>query len=134
MSKLPEFKTIAEEVAFWESHSTADYWDESEIVHFDVDVYHNLLGDDPTILLEKSDYCPRCQQSLVHVSLEYLTQNHGHLVSVRDVPAYQCDKGHIYMMAETFDLLLDLLEKENQQRIIPVEILHVPVFHLQQSF
>jgi len=30
MKKLPEFKTEAEEINFWETHSIADYWDELE--------------------------------------------------------------------------------------------------------
>jgi hypothetical protein len=130
MAKIPEFKTIAEEVAFWESHSTADYWDESEAAYFDVDLYHNLLEPDPIILTEKPAHCPRCQQALTSINIEYLTQNHGRLVSIRNVLAYQCGNGHTYMMAETFDLLLDLLEQASQHQIIPVEVLQVPVFHL----
>ncbi len=30
MKKIPEFKTEAEEIKFWEAHSIADYWDELE--------------------------------------------------------------------------------------------------------
>lgn len=30
MKKAPEFKTEAEEIKFWETHSIADFWDELE--------------------------------------------------------------------------------------------------------
>ena len=30
MKNLPKFKTEAEEIRFWETHSIADYWDELE--------------------------------------------------------------------------------------------------------
>jgi predicted DNA binding CopG/RHH family protein len=30
MKKVPKFKTEAEEIKFWETHSIADYWDELE--------------------------------------------------------------------------------------------------------
>ncbi|MCK7513104.1 MAG: BrnA antitoxin family protein [Desulfobacterales bacterium] len=30
MKKIPAFKTQAEEIKFWETHSIADYWDEIE--------------------------------------------------------------------------------------------------------
>jgi predicted HicB family RNase H-like nuclease len=29
-SKIPTFKSIAEEAAFWDTHSLADHWDEFE--------------------------------------------------------------------------------------------------------
>jgi len=29
-SKIPKFKSIAEEAAFWDTHSFADHWDEFE--------------------------------------------------------------------------------------------------------
>ena len=28
MKRLPEFRTLEEEIEFWEKHSVADYWDE----------------------------------------------------------------------------------------------------------
>ncbi len=36
MAKTLDFETLEEEVEFWETHSTADYWDDMEIVEFDV--------------------------------------------------------------------------------------------------
>ena len=32
ISKIPEFKSIAEEAKFWDTHSFSDYWDEMESV------------------------------------------------------------------------------------------------------
>lgn len=43
MAKIPDFTTLEEEVEFWESHDSADYWDEMESVTFEVDLHHNLL-------------------------------------------------------------------------------------------
>lgn len=133
MAKTPEFKTVAEEVAFWETHSTANYWDESEEVHFEVELHKNLLKPNPLILTEKPAHCPQCQQPLADTTIEYLTQNQGHLVSIRDVPVCQCPNGHTYIIAEKFDLLVDLLEQEKQHQVKPVEMLHVPVFQLQPA-
>jgi predicted HicB family RNase H-like nuclease len=31
-NRIPEFKSIEEEAAFWDTHSFADYWDELEPV------------------------------------------------------------------------------------------------------
>ena len=133
MTKTPKFKNMAGEVAFWETHSTADYWDESEEVHFDVDLQKNLLKPDPIILTERPLHCPQCQQLLTNTVIEYLTQNQGHLVSVRNVPVCQCANGHTYIIAEKFDLLLNLLEQERQHQVKPVEMLHVPVFQMQPA-
>ena len=34
-SRIPEFKSIAEEARFWDTHSFADYWDEMEDVEIE---------------------------------------------------------------------------------------------------
>lgn len=46
--RLPEFKTLKEEVKFWDTHSFADFWDELE----DVDIVVELEKPrDETIIL-----------------------------------------------------------------------------------
>ena len=35
---IPEFETLKEIADFWDTHSTADYFDRTEEVHFDVDL------------------------------------------------------------------------------------------------
>ncbi len=131
MAKTPEFKSIAEEVAFWETHSTADYWDESEEVAVAVDLHKNLLFPNPTVLTERPTSCPRCHQPLENILIEYLTQNEDHLVSVRNVAALQCENQHTYMTEAKFRQLLHLLEQESQQQIQPEDTIHVPVFRFQ---
>lgn len=38
-SKIPKFKTIAEEAKFWDTHSFADYWDDFEDVDIVVELH-----------------------------------------------------------------------------------------------
>lgn len=50
---LPEaFATIEEAATFWDTHSIADYWAETERVHFDVDLQrrHYLVALTPDII------------------------------------------------------------------------------------
>jgi hypothetical protein len=35
---IPEFETLKEIAEFWDAHSTADYFDRTEEVHFEVDL------------------------------------------------------------------------------------------------
>jgi hypothetical protein len=35
---IPEFRTLEEIAEFWDTHSTADYFDRTEEVHFEVDL------------------------------------------------------------------------------------------------
>ena len=45
-SKVPEFSSIREEAAFWDTHSVADYWDE--------------FKDEELIPEPQEDTCPNC--------------------------------------------------------------------------
>ncbi|MBM4465020.1 MAG: hypothetical protein FJ014_05605 [Chloroflexi bacterium] len=45
-SKIPEFSSIREEAAFWDTHSLADYWDEFE--------------DEELVFEPQEDTCPKC--------------------------------------------------------------------------
>lgn len=46
-SKIPEFKTIKEEAAFWDTHDITDYLDELEIVE---GVYRPKEGETKTVM------------------------------------------------------------------------------------
>ena len=78
LKKLPEFKTEAEEVAFWDTHSMADYfdWSQSERV-----VFPNLKPSVKTISI-------RLPESMID-SLKYLSNK-------MDVPYQTLIKNFLY--------------------------------------
>ena len=47
--KVPHFKTVEEAAVFWDTHSTADYWDEME----DVDVKIELKDENEYIKIDQ---------------------------------------------------------------------------------
>ena len=133
MARLPEFQSLNEEVAFWETHDSGDYWDEMEEVVFDVDLHQNLLHPRLIVLAESPDRCPRCGRDLQNVFIQYVTSNNEHLVIIRDVPALRCGNGHEYLLEETLDEIEELLDLEKSQRVEPTETLQVPVFSLKET-
>lgn len=131
MPKAPDFKTIEEEVEFWESHDSAEYWKDMEKVEFDVNFHQNLLHPKLIFLAEKPDQCPRCQSELNDKIIQYVTLQNGHLVVVREVPVLQCRvNGHEYMLEKTLDQVEQILKLEQTQKIQPSETMNVPVFTL----
>jgi hypothetical protein len=56
-SKIPEFKSIAEEAAFWDTHDTTEFEDEFE----DVEVEMPLLK---YIKMRSAPLCPKAKQTV----------------------------------------------------------------------
>ncbi len=131
MAKPLEFETIEEEVEFWESHSTADYWDDMEKVEFEVDLHRNLLHPKLVFLSDQPTQCPRCHNDLEETVIQHVTLHDGRLVIIRDVPALRCRVNtHEYMLEKTLDQIEQVLNLEKTQKLPPAEMLHVPVFKL----
>ncbi len=134
MTKIPDFETLDEAVEFWESHDSADYWDDMEEVTFEVDLQHNLLYPKLVVLTYKPEDCPRCHHTLEHIVIEYVSRSKERLVIIRDVPALQCQiNRHEYILEETLDTIERLLELETTQKLQPTEMIQVPVFNLKMA-
>jgi len=131
MAKIPEFETLDQAVEFWESHDSADYWEEMGEATFEVDLRRNLLHPRLTVLTHRPRRCPRCQDELEDSVIEYVTWSDGHLIVIRDVPVLRCrTHGHEYILEKTLDRIEELLRREKTQSIRPTGILQVPVFDL----
>jgi YgiT-type zinc finger domain-containing protein len=131
MAKPLEFETVDEEVEFWESHSTADYWDDMEKVEFEADLHRNLLHPKLVFIADQPTQCPRCHHDLEETAIQYVTLHDGRLVMIRDVPALRCRvNGHEYILEKTLDQVEQVLTLEKTQKLRPTEMLHVPVFKL----
>lgn len=134
MEKTLDFETLEEEVEFWETHSSADYWDEMETVEFDIDLHRNLLHPKLIFISDQPTKCPRCKQDLEETEIQYVTWHNGHLVIIRDVPVLCCRvNGHEYMLEKTLDQVEQLLNLEKTQKLRPSETIHVPVFKLEMA-
>jgi YgiT-type zinc finger domain-containing protein len=134
VATIPDFKTLDETIEFWETHDSADYWENLEDVTFDIDLHQNLLHPRLLVLAHQPDNCPRCHQELDDIVIDYATWNDGHLVAIRDVPALRCRaNGHEYILEETLDQIEHLLELEKAQKLQPTATLQVPVFSLKMS-
>lgn len=134
MAKIPDFKTLDEAVEFWETHDSADYWEDLEEVTFEVDLHRNLLHPKLSTLAYPPERCPRCQQALDDIMTEYVTLANGRLLVIRDVPILRCQtNGHEYILEETLDKIEQLLELEKLEKLQPTETLSVPVFSLATS-
>ena len=112
MARIPDFKTLEEEVEFWETHDSANYRAELEEATFDVDLHQNLLHPRLVILTHRPEHCPRCQRGLEEVTIESVLWNKGHLWVFRDVPALRCLNGHEYILEKTLDRIEGLLNPE----------------------
>ncbi len=131
MSKPLEFETVKEEVEFWETHSTADYWNEMEKVEFKADRHRNLLHPKLIFIAKQPAHCPRCRHDLEETAIQYVALHEGRLVIIRDAPALRCRvHGHEFMLEKILDQVENVLALEHTQNLRPTEILHVPVFRL----
>lgn len=129
MKNIPNFETIDEAVFFWESHDSADFWDEMEEVEFDVELRRNLLGAQPAILAYRPPNCPQCEKEFEEVQIEYLLNDSGRLLMVRDLPVLRCQgDGHLFVLEETIDRLEQLMILEGRNQIKPVASLTIPVY------
>lgn len=134
MVKIPEFTTLDESAAFWETHDSAEYWEEMEDVTFETDFQQNLLYPKLTILSHRPDHCPRCHSRLAEIVIESMVWDKEHLAVIRDVPALRCQKGkHEYLLESTYDDIAHLLTVETMQKLQPAETLQVPVFSLKMA-
>lgn len=132
MTKSLDFKSIDDEVEFWESHDSTEYWHDMEEVEFDVDLHQNLLHPRLVFLTDKPEHCPRCQQDLEYAEIQYVTWYNRQLIIIRDVPILNCQlNGHKYMLEKTLDRIEQLLTLEKTQKLQPAEIINVPVFKLE---
>jgi hypothetical protein len=124
---------LEEAVEFRESKDSADYWESMEEAAFEVDLHRNLLHPRLVVLTHRPDYCPRCQNDLDDVVIEYVVWNNRHLVVIRDVPALRCCTGHEYILENTLDRIEHLLGLEEAEKLHPTETIQVPVFSLKTS-
>ncbi|KAA0227844.1 hypothetical protein EDS67_14870 [candidate division KSB1 bacterium] len=131
MAEVPQFETVDDEVEFWETHSTADYWDDMEKAEFQLEPHRNLLHPKLIFLADRPARCPRCHHEVDEVFIQFVAMQDGRLVMIRDVPALRCRvNGHEYMLERTLDQVEHVLNLENLQKLRPAEMLHVPVFKL----
>ncbi len=134
MTKIPDFTTLDEAVEFWESHDSADYWDDMEEVAFEVNLQQNLFHPKLVVLTHQPERCPRCHHGLEDIVIEYVSWVREHLLMIRDVPALQCRiNGHEYILEETLNTIERLLALEMTQKLQPTEMLQVPVFSLKMA-
>jgi YgiT-type zinc finger domain-containing protein len=134
MAKTLDFETLDEEVQFWESQSSAAYWEKMEKVEFEVDLHRNLLHPKLIFIADQPAQCPRCQNDLKETVIQYVTWHNGHLVIIRDVPVLRCTvSGHEYMLEKTLDRVEQLLDLEKTRKLQPAEMIHVPVFKLEMA-
>lgn len=134
MAKVPEFETVDEEVEFWETHSTADYWEDMEKAEFQLEPHRNLLHPKLIFLVDRPTRCPRCHNEVDDVFIQYVALRNGRLVMIRDVLALRCRvNGHEYMLEKTLDQVEQVLDPEELQKLRPAEILHVPVYKLGRA-
>jgi YgiT-type zinc finger domain-containing protein len=134
MAKIPDFKTLDEEVEFWEAHDSADYWEDMEEVTFEVALRKNFLYPKLIVLTHRPEYCPRCQHDLHDTVIEYVARNNGRLLVIRDVPALRCPaNGHEYILEKTLDDVERLLDLEKTRKLQPSETIQVPVFSLKMT-
>jgi len=129
MSKIPEFKTLEEEVNFWESNSSADYWNEFEEVEIEIDLFTNKLNPRPFILAKKPDTLKNPWGDLESILTQYFTNISNNLLVIQDVPAYRSlSTGREYILEAVADKMESLLAVERNKDLEPLEFIQVPVF------
>ncbi len=129
-----EIKDLHAVSEYWQTHDSADSFEESERVSFRVDLRRNLLHPRLLVLTHRPKSCPRCQSPLEEILIEYVTSSEGRIFVVRDVPALRCQaSSHEFLLAETLDQLEHLIGLDGSHQIEPEETLRVPVFSLRKS-
>lgn len=129
MNDIPDFQTIDEAVSFWETNDSADFWDDMEEVGFEVDLRPNFLTTKPIVMAYRPESCPQCGQGLEDTVIEYLIEDGGRLLMVRDLPALRCEgNGHLFILEETYDRLERLIALERQNKVKPASTLTIPVY------
>jgi len=134
MSEIPGFQTLDEAVEFWETHDSADAWDEMEPVIFGATLRRNLLTPNPIVLTHRPERCPRCGEMFEDSEIDYLASDNDQLVMIRAVPVLRCQgSGHVYMLENTFNGLERLLALERVHEVEPTTTLTVPVYSFESN-
>ena len=129
--KIPNFQTLDEAVEFWETHDSADYFDDLEPLAFEVDIHQNLLHPRTTTLAYRPNRCPRCKSELDDTRMDYADWSDGRLRIVRDIPALRCRLNkHEYLLEEELERVEQVLLLEKEHLLQPVETITVPVYDL----
>jgi len=132
MAQLPDFKTLEEEVEFWENNDSAEYWDEMEEVTFEVDLHKNLLHPKLVILTSQPECCPRCKGALEHIIIKHVAWSDEKFLIINDVPALRCQTNrHEYMLEDTLDYIENVLEDDKRNKLQPAEMIQVPAFNFR---
>lgn len=85
--KIPEFKSYEEMAEFWEAHSLADYWDQTEPAEFEISsqVRRRYLVPIDREIIGRVQQAARARgvstESLVNLLLEQRLQEMGESVS-----------------------------------------------------
>ncbi|MBI3764217.1 MAG: hypothetical protein HY260_20445 [Chloroflexi bacterium] len=132
--KLPTFKSVEEEIAFWETHSLADYWDELEDVKIDVRLRHEQPSPRIVTLKKLMTRCPIDQSKLLKTLMDYSGWSQGRLLLVRRVPVLECDEhGHRFFTPATARRVEAVFENDRKGKLKPDETMSVPVVILKQA-
>ena len=129
--EIKELHNIAD---YWQTHDSAESFEDSEPADFEVERRHNLLHPRLVILTHRPNRCPRCRSGLEEIAIEYVTRSDGRILVVRNVPALRCrTNGHEFMLVDTLNQLENLIELGGLHQVEPEETLAVPVFSLRKS-
>ncbi len=105
-----------------------------EAASFQVRLRRNVFHPKLLIVHERPEQCPRCWSELDDIVIEYVVENSGHLVMIREVPALWCrEHHHEYMLEHTFDHIENLLTRDITHQVQPADMLQVPVFDLKTA-
>lgn len=116
MEKLPDFETLDEEIAFWESQDSSPYFKDMKEESFDVKLHKNLLHPKLVVLNQKPEHCPRCRNHLERVEIEYVAWKKGKIVVIQNVPAFRCPAfRHEYILESTLDRIENLFTLEKNK-------------------
>ena len=80
---------------------------------------------------DESSICGICGSEMVSKKIDYIDQNSGHFLIVRDVPVQECkENGHQFMHASVAKKIDQLFKMERQKALVPKEMVSVPVVEL----
>ncbi|MEW5986470.1 MAG: hypothetical protein AB1791_07540 [Chloroflexota bacterium] len=134
MTKIPVMPTLDATVEFWETHDSSEFFDDMDEIEFEVALHKDLFHPDLIILTHRPTYCPRCRNELGDAVIEYGTLREGHLLIIRDVPALRCrSNGHFFLLEEVLDQIEHLFELEETHKLLPAEIIQLPVFSFKSA-
>ncbi|MBI4769005.1 MAG: hypothetical protein HY784_00970 [Chloroflexi bacterium] len=120
MKKTPTFKSVEEEVIFWETHSLADYWDELEDVQIEANLRPEQLPLQITVLKESTAVCPLDHSRLLRTLSDFSDwSREGY--------------GHRFFAPATAREIEAVFESDRIGHLQPDETMSVPVVVLQPA-